>query len=69
MKTPINKRLDIFYSVLGCIMFILSGVLIIQAWEHSFRTRTRDLAITKASVAIINGIVFLFDGIFTFREK
>ncbi|XP_055714015.1 protein snakeskin-like [Phlebotomus papatasi] len=67
--TPVNKRLSIFYSIIGSVMFITSGVFIIEAWEHSFRTRTRDLAITKGSVAIINGAVFLLDTIFTFRDK
>lgn len=69
MRAPINKRLDIFISLMGSCCFIASGVLIIEAWEHSFRTRTRDLAILKGALAIINGIMFLFDCIFTFKEK
>lgn len=69
MNARINKRLDIFFSLMGCALFEASGVLIIEAWEPSFRTRTRDLAILKGSVSIINGALFLFDCIFTFKDK
>ncbi|XP_055611632.1 uncharacterized protein LOC129758196 [Uranotaenia lowii] len=69
MKAHIHRRLNLFYSLLGCALFLTSGVFIIEAWEHAFRTRTRDLAITKGSIAIINGVIFMMDTIFTFRER
>lgn len=69
MKATINKRIMLFYSLLGTVLFILSGVFIIQSWERAFRTRTRDLAMTKGVVSIINGVIFFMDTIFTFRQK
>lgn len=69
MKSPMGKRIDIFLSVAGAAAFITSGVFIIEAWENSFRTRTRDVAILKGSVSIINGAVFVLDSLFTFRDK
>ncbi|XP_001660924.2 uncharacterized protein LOC5573526 [Aedes aegypti] len=69
MKAHIHRRLNLFYSLLGCALFLTAGIFIIEAWEHAFRTRTRDLAITKGSIAIINGVIFLMDTIFTFRER
>jgi hypothetical protein len=69
MKAQINKRIMLFYSLLGTVLFITSGVFIIQSWERAFRTRTRDLAMTKGVVAIINGVIFFMDTIFTFRQK
>ncbi|XP_058811336.1 uncharacterized protein LOC131676233 [Topomyia yanbarensis] len=69
MKAHIHRRLNLFYSLLGCGLFLTSGVFIIKAWEHAYRTRTRDLAITKGSVALINGVIFLMDAIFTFRDR
>ncbi|XP_017152351.1 uncharacterized protein LOC108162231 [Drosophila miranda] len=69
MRAPIHKRIDIFFSVMGCALFVASGVFIIEAWEFSFRTRTRDLALIKASLSIVNGVLFGFDAIFTFRDK
>lgn len=69
MNAHINRRIGIFYSLLGGAMFLASGVFIIEAWERAYRTRTRDLAITKGSVAIINGIIFIMDTIFAFSYK
>ena len=69
MRAPIHKRIDMFYSVMGCASFVASGVFIIESWEFSFRTRTRDLALIKAALSIVNGILFGFDAVFTFRDK
>uniref|UniRef100_A0A182JEN2 Uncharacterized protein n=1 Tax=Anopheles atroparvus TaxID=41427 RepID=A0A182JEN2_ANOAO len=69
IKAHLHRRLSVFYSLLGCTCFLTSGVFIIEAWKHAFRTRMRDLAITKGSIAIINGVIFLMDTIFTFRER
>ncbi|XP_058127354.1 uncharacterized protein LOC131291246 [Anopheles ziemanni] len=69
IKAHLHRRLAIFYSLLGSACFLTSGVFIIEAWKHAFRTRMRDLAITKGSIAIINGVIFLMDTIFTFRER
>lgn len=69
MKATLNKRILLFYSLLGTILFLTSGIFIIQSWDRSFRNRTRDLAMTKGVVSIINGIIFFMDTIFTFRQK
>lgn len=69
MKATINKRIMLFYSLLGSVLFLTSGIFIIQSWDRAFRTRTRDLAMTKGVVSIINGVIFFMDLIFTFRQK
>lgn len=69
LSTPVNKRIDIFYSLIGCALFIASGVLIIQEWEDAIlKTDARKMALTKGSLAIANGVLFFFDTIFTFRD-
>lgn len=68
LGNPINKKIDLFFSLLGCAMFIASGVLVLQAWESGFKTERRRLAISKGALAIINGAVFFIDAIFTFRD-
>jgi hypothetical protein len=76
MNTPINKRLDLFFSLIGCAMFITCGVLILQYWNDSvggkiigFASSDRkSLGITKGSLSIVNGILFLVDVVFTFRD-
>lgn len=68
LGNPINKKIDLFFSLLGCAMFIASGVLVLQAWESGFKTDRRRMAISKGALAIINGAVFFVDSIFTFRD-
>lgn len=55
MKATINKRIMLFYSLLGTILFITSGVFIIQSWDRAFRTRTRDLGIWVS----FSGVAFI----------
>jgi hypothetical protein len=67
---------DLFFSLIGCAMFIASGVLILQYWNDTtagkihgfFSNDNKSLGITKGSLAVINGIVFLVDVVFTFRD-
>jgi hypothetical protein len=76
MSTPINKRIDIFFSLVGCALFIASGVLILQFWNDTahakiigfFNKDDKNLGITKGSLAIVNGVLFLADVVFTFRD-
>lgn len=67
---------DLFFSIVGCILFITSGVLILQFWNEStsgkiigFASNDRkSVGITKGSLAVINGVLFLVDVVFTFRD-
>ncbi|XP_053678106.1 uncharacterized protein LOC128728505 [Anopheles nili] len=68
LSNPINKKLDMFFSLIGCAMFIASGVLILKEWENAWSTDTKKIAISKGSLAIVNGVLFFFDAIFTFRD-
>jgi len=57
-------------------LFITSGVLIIQYWNDTIGGKftgwvsndSKTTGITKGSLAIVNGIVFLIDVVFTFRD-
>lgn len=76
LNTPVNKRIDMFLSLVGCILFLITGGLILKTWNDDdflhkltgFQTDSRKLGIAKGSLAIINGILFLFDIGFTFRD-
>lgn len=65
MQTPINKRIDMFFSLVGVGMFIASGALIIDTWHNSYSGRPKDLQLSKASMAIINGGLLLLDAVLT----
>lgn len=67
INEPLNKSIDTFFSIAGSVLFIICGVLIIHEWDSAFKTETRRFALAKGSLAIINGILFLFDVFFTYR--
>lgn len=68
MSTPINRRIDIFFCLVGCALFVASGAFSIQYFDgKSGDYRSKGLA--KAAMAIINGAVFLLDSLFTWRGE
>jgi len=70
MGTPVNRRVDLFFSVIGCALFIVSGALFIDMFQIlSHRNSFRDTGLAKGSMCIIEGALFLFDAILTFRGE
>jgi len=67
MSTPINRRIDIFFCLVGCAAFIAAGALNIDYFQDARRSEYRDYGLAKASLAIINGAVFLIDSLLTWR--
>lgn len=64
--------IDIFFSLIGGALFIAVGSMILNDWNNGFhsaiKSEVHKLAITKGSLAIVNGILFFADVIFTFRD-
>ncbi|KAJ8949101.1 hypothetical protein NQ318_017006 [Aromia moschata] len=67
MSTPINRRIDIFFSLAGCAIFVASGALNIEIYKDSSSSEWRNYGLAKASLAIINGVLFLLDSLLTWR--
>ncbi|VEN45807.1 unnamed protein product [Callosobruchus maculatus] len=67
MSTPINRRIDIFFSLVGCAIFVAAGALNIQIYDDYGKSEWRDYGLSKASLAIINGALFLLDSLLTWR--
>jgi len=67
MSTPINRRIDIFFCLVGCAGFVAAGALNIQFYDNAWKGERRDYGLAKASLAIINGAVFLVDSLLTWR--
>lgn len=67
MQTPSHKRIDIFYSLIGVALFVASGAVIIDKWQHAYKSDQKDKNLAKASLAIINGAVLLVDAVLTQR--
>uniref|UniRef100_A0A1A9W8N7 DUF7775 domain-containing protein n=1 Tax=Glossina brevipalpis TaxID=37001 RepID=A0A1A9W8N7_9MUSC len=66
INSIVEKRLNALISVIGCILFVISGALVIDEWHDSsellFKERKRN-ALAAGSLMIINGAVFLMDTI------
>ncbi|KOB71913.1 hypothetical protein OBRU01_11494, partial [Operophtera brumata] len=67
MQTPSHKRIDIFYSLVGVALFVASGALIIDRYQHYSKGEIKDKNLAKASLAIINGAILLVDAVLTQR--
>ncbi|KAK6642841.1 hypothetical protein RUM43_004343 [Polyplax serrata] len=67
---PISRRIDAFYSVCGCILFIASGALAIDHFQHKkYDKELSDIGLAKGSLAIINGLAFLIDAFVSFKSE
>lgn len=67
MSTPFNKKIDIFFSLVGCALFVAVGALNIKIFQDYSKSEWRDYGLAKASLAIINGAIFLLDSLLTWR--
>ncbi|XP_047107393.1 uncharacterized protein LOC124776438 [Schistocerca piceifrons] len=66
---PVGRRVDIFYSLAGCALFVAAGALSIQYYENMYKGDLRDKGLSKGALAIINGVCFLLDAVFSFRGE
>lgn len=70
MGTPVNRRVDLFFSLIGCVLFIAAGALNIDQFNKlSHRSSFRDTGLAKGSLSIIEGALFLVDAFLTFRGE
>ncbi|XP_034830981.1 protein snakeskin-like isoform X1 [Maniola hyperantus] len=67
MQTPSHKRIDVFYSLVGVALFVASGAVIIDKFQHTSKSDWTNKNLAKGSLAIINGAILLFDAIITQR--
>ncbi|KAG5875678.1 hypothetical protein JTB14_019454 [Gonioctena quinquepunctata] len=67
MSTPFNKRIDIFFSLVGCAMFVAAGAMNIRVFDNASSSEWRNMGLAKASLAIIDGSLFLLDSLLTWR--
>ena len=67
MSSPITRKIDIFFCLVGCAAFVAAGALNIKHYDGAWKGETRDYGLAKGSVAIINGAIFLVDSLLTWR--
>ncbi|XP_078046002.1 protein snakeskin [Augochlora pura] len=70
MGTPVNRRVDLFFAVVGCVLFIIVGALNIDYFlQVRYGKSYRDTGLAKGSISIINAALFLVDAFLTFRGE
>ncbi|XP_015436590.1 PREDICTED: uncharacterized protein LOC107191950 [Dufourea novaeangliae] len=70
MGTPVNRRVDLFFALVGCALFIVAGALNIDQFSNLTRKDSfRDTGLAKGSISIIEGVLLLVDAFLTFRGE
>ncbi|XP_046820527.1 uncharacterized protein LOC124948233 [Vespa velutina] len=70
MGTPVNRRVDLFFSLIGCVLFIVTGALNIKDFDQiPYKSSLRDTGLAKGSISIIQAALFLIDSFLTFRGE
>ncbi|XP_015112284.1 uncharacterized protein LOC107037959 [Diachasma alloeum] len=68
--TPVHRRVDLFFILIGCGLFIASGVVVINHWHKIVHSdKYRDMALSRGSLSLIEGVVLLVDAFFTFQGE
>ncbi|XP_022917073.1 uncharacterized protein [Onthophagus taurus] len=66
MGSPITRRIDLFFCLVGIAVFVAAGALNIKHFENS-SGKWKDYGLAKGSLAVINGVFFLLDAVTTWR--
>ncbi|XP_037940581.1 uncharacterized protein LOC119673389 [Teleopsis dalmanni] len=67
--TPVDKRIDLLFSIGACIMFVSSGAVIVDQWSTAYTSRKdKNTIIAAGAMAIITGAIFIADTLVIFRS-
>ncbi|XP_076671575.1 uncharacterized protein LOC143370396 isoform X2 [Andrena cerasifolii] len=70
MGTPVNRRVDLFFSLIGCVLFIVVGALNIDYFSNLvFKSSFRSTGIAKGVISIAEGVLMFGDAFLTFRGE
>ncbi|XP_063992098.1 uncharacterized protein LOC135170319 [Diachasmimorpha longicaudata] len=60
--TPVNRRVELFFLLVGCAMFIASGAITLDRYGG-------NRAVARGSLSIVEGVLLLLDGFLIFRGE
>lgn len=70
LGSPVDRRVDLFFSLVGFVLFIVAGALNIDFFVHySFRGSFRNTGMAKGVISLIEGVLFLIDAFLTYRGE
>ncbi|KOC62346.1 hypothetical protein WH47_05329, partial [Habropoda laboriosa] len=68
LGSALDRRLDMFFTVAGFILFVLAGALILDYFANSvYKGSFRDTGLAKGCVSLVEGILFLVDAVLVYR--
>ncbi|KAH0948919.1 hypothetical protein HN011_008068 [Eciton burchellii] len=67
-ETPVDRSMGLFFTIIGFVLFIITGALNVDYFDRLNKSQLRDIGLSKGSLSIIQGIIFLIDAIITYRE-
>ncbi|CAK9799641.1 hypothetical protein ANTQUA_LOCUS2177 [Anthophora quadrimaculata] len=68
LGSALERRMDLFFSVVGFVLFILAGALILDDFINiGYKSSFRDTGIAKGCISLAEGILFLIDAVLTYR--
>ncbi|XP_003701782.1 uncharacterized protein LOC100880636 [Megachile rotundata] len=70
LGSPVDRRVDLFFSLVGFVLFIVAGALNIDFFIHlTFKGSFRTTGIAKGVISLIEGALFLVDAFLTYRGE
>ncbi|KAK9744988.1 hypothetical protein QE152_g7332 [Popillia japonica] len=67
VSTPITRRIDVYFGIIGVILFVATGAINIKFFEGYSKHEYGKYGLAKGSLAIVNGVLFLLDSLITWR--
>jgi hypothetical protein len=72
VDTAFGRRTDLYFTVLGGVLFLSAGIITYNQFNGRikiFETDVSRYGMMKAWAAIITGVVYFVDAVFTFRAE
>ncbi|XP_028133482.1 uncharacterized protein LOC114328733 [Diabrotica virgifera virgifera] len=68
-KCPLDKKIDIYYSIVGCSLFLATGIFNILRYTDQSGSKNKTMGIIKALFSLVNGVVFALDAFLTYKGE
>ncbi|XP_072392961.1 uncharacterized protein [Diabrotica undecimpunctata] len=69
LKCPLDKKIDIYYSIVGCSLFLATGILNMLRYTDYSSSRWKTFGIFKSLFSLVNAVLFAVDAFFTYKGE
>ncbi|XP_050294954.1 uncharacterized protein LOC126735096 [Anthonomus grandis grandis] len=68
MESPINRKVEVFFCLVGCSLFAAAGTLNLIFFEKYSKSEWKNYGLTKGILAVVDAALFLINSVLTWRE-